>query len=79
MPSLLKKIEFARKYVLSAYIKTTNNLKFIGMIVTTIYPWISEYKGVRIITYDALSAKLSEDKILELDPTTHPPEHLNGN
>ena len=79
MPSLLKKIEFARKNVSSTYIKTTNNLKFIGMIVTTIYPWISEYKGVRIITYDALSAKLSEGKILELDPTAHPLEHSNGN
>ena len=79
MPSLLKKIEFARKYVSSTYIKTTNNLKLIGMIVTTTYPWISEYKGVRIITYDVLSAKLSEDKILELDPAAHPLEYSNGN
>ena len=67
MPSLLKKIEFARKYVSSTYIKTTNNLKFTGIIVTTIYPWISEYKKVRIVTYDVLSSKLSEGKILELE------------
>ena len=67
IPSLLKKIEYVKKCVPSTYIKDTNNLTITGVIVTTIYPWIQEYKGVKIITYEELSSKLTDDKILELE------------
>ena len=65
IPSLLKKIEFAKANL--SINMDTNNIRFTGIIVTTIYPWIFEYKGVKIITHDKLSVKLSEDKILELE------------
>ncbi len=52
IPSLLKKIEFAKKHLSSVCNITQNNFKIKGMIITIVYPWISEYKGVEIVTYD---------------------------
>lgn len=63
VPSLLEKIDYVTQNKELFGIRNENAIKFVGLIVTLNYPWISEYKNVRIITYNRLHHLLQSMKI----------------
>ena len=63
MPSLLKKIDYVKNNYQRFGIQDPQNIKFGGIVVSMFYPWISHYKNVRIMTYDALEECLSNNRL----------------
>lgn len=62
IPSLIKKLEFVKQNCKNFGIQDTHKMKFCGIIVAMYYPWISEYKNVRIMTDEELKECLSEER-----------------
>ena len=58
VPSLLDKIEFVRNNLLKIGLKKYEIKSFEGMIITIDYPWISEYKGVKILASNEIKDHL---------------------
>ena len=64
--SLLEKIEYVKENSHIFKIQDNTKMKFVGILSILNYTRLTEYKGVKIITYEELFKKLSDNKICEL-------------
>lgn len=66
IPSLTEKLEFVKQNYKEFGIQDFDKTIFGGVIVSMSYPWILEYKNVRLITDDDLKDCLLENKLTKL-------------
>ena len=64
--SLLEKIEYVKENSHIFKIQDNTKMKFVGILSILNYTRLTEYKSVKIITYEELFKKLSDNKICEL-------------
>ena len=59
VPSLIEKIEYVKQNSKKFEIRNNNHTNFVGVIITPNYPWISEYRNVKILTINQIHELIS--------------------